>query len=116
MKYFKLVHVPSRKIPHYMIDFLFIRTRHKAFRIFNIFPLSATPLCLVRYMIFEKDDFYHKYFKLVHGPTLNIPQFMVRDLFIYTQREAFGIYNFLCYMKLPYALQGTSFWKKMIFS
>ena len=43
MTYFKLVHAPTWKIPHYMIGFLFIYTRHEAFGIFNFFPLSATP-------------------------------------------------------------------------
>ena len=40
------------KIPRYMIGFLFKWTRHEAFGIFNIFPLSATPLCLVRFICF----------------------------------------------------------------
>ena len=104
MKYFKLVHAPTWKILHYMKGFQFLCTKHAAFGIFNIFPLSATPLCLVRYIILEKDDFFHKYFKLLHSPTLYIPHNMVRDVFIYTEREAFGICNFLCYMRLPYAL------------
>ena len=42
----------------------------------------------------EKDDFCHKYFKLVHARTLNLPHYMVRDVFIYTQREALGICTF----------------------
>ena len=42
---------------HEMIDFLFIRTRHEAFGIFNIFPLPAITVCLVRYICLEKDDF-----------------------------------------------------------
>ena len=37
----------------------------------------------------EKDDFFHKNFKLVHAPTLSIHHYMVCDVFIYTQREAF---------------------------
>ena len=46
---------------------------------------------------------------------------MVSDVLIYTQREAFSIYNVLCYLRLPhlrvhlYALQGTFCLKKMIF-
>ena len=43
MKYFKMMHAPSWKIPHYMIGFLFIYTRHEAFDIFNFFALSETP-------------------------------------------------------------------------
>ena len=27
---------------------------------------------------------------------------MVSDVFIYTQREAFSIYNVLCYLRLPH--------------
>ena len=50
MKYFKLVHVPTWKIPHYMKGILFICVRQEAFSIFNNFPLSATLLCLVRYI------------------------------------------------------------------
>ena len=48
-----------------MKDFLFICTRHEAFGIFHICPLSAIPLCLVGYISFckkvillEKNDFY----------------------------------------------------------
>ena len=37
--------------------FLFICTRQEAFGIFNNFPLSASLLCLVRYIFLEKDDF-----------------------------------------------------------
>ena len=33
---------------------------------------------------FGKIRFWHKFVKLVHAPTLNIPQYMVRDVFIYT--------------------------------
>ena len=75
-----------------MKGFPFIHTRHKTFGIFNIFPLSATPLCLVRNIFWEKDDFCHNYFKLVHAPTLKIPLYMVRDVFIHTNRETFGIF------------------------
>ena len=57
MKYFKLVHAPTWKIPFYMKFFLFICTRHRKFGIFNNFPLSATLLCLVRYKFVEKMNF-----------------------------------------------------------
>ena len=57
MKYFKLVHAPTRKILHYMIGFLPICTRHEAFGFFDCFALSATLLCLERYISLEKDDF-----------------------------------------------------------
>ena len=74
LKYFKLVHAPTWKIPYYMTGFLSICTRHEAFGIFNIFPLSATPSCPVRYFLFlEKDEFLINYFKLVHAPTWKIP-------------------------------------------
>ena len=35
-------------------------------------------------------------------------------LFICTRHREFGIFNFLRYLRLPKALQGTLFWKKMI--
>ena len=34
-------------------------------------------------------------------------------LFICTRHREFGIFNFLRYLRLPKALQGTLFWKKM---
>ena len=73
MKYFKLVHAPTWKIPYYMTGFLSICTRQEAFGIFNNFSLSATLLCLVRYNFGEKDKFLMEYFKLVHAPTCKIP-------------------------------------------
>ena len=73
MKYFKLVHAPTWKIPYNMTGFLSICTRHEAFGISNIFPLSATPSCPVRFFLFlEKDEFLINYFKLVHAPTWKI--------------------------------------------
>ena len=74
MKYFKLVHAPTWKIPYYMTGFLSICTRHEAFGISNIFPLSMTPSCPVRFFLFlGKDEFLINYFKLVHAPTWKIP-------------------------------------------
>ena len=73
MKYFNLVHAPTWKIPYYMTGFRSICTRHETFGIFNIFPLSATPSCPVRYFFWKKNEFLMKYFKLVHAPTWNIP-------------------------------------------
>ena len=153
--------------------FLFICTRHRKFGIFNFYALSATPYCFARYIILEKDDFFMKYFKLVHVPTWKIPYCMTGFLSICTRQESFGIFNnfplsatllclvrynfverwifnvivqvgacpnlkdsliseyfslhtyktyrvryhhFLRYLRLPNALQGTLFWKKMIFS
>ena len=115
MKYFKLVHAPTWKIPFYMKFFLFIPIRHRKFGIFNNFPLSATLLCLVRYNFVEKDEFLMEYFKLVHAPPWKIPLYMKIYLFICTRHREFGIFNFLRYLRLPKALQGTLFWKKMIF-
>ena len=58
MKYLKLVHAPNLK------DSSLYLVRYKIFDkgvfhgIFQVgFALSATPLCLVRYMFLEKDDF-----------------------------------------------------------
>ena len=56
--------------------FLFKCTRHEAFDIFNTFPLSATPLCLVRYFFFkEKDDFFDKIFQVGACPNLKYSSF-----------------------------------------
>ena len=107
MKYFKLVHAPTWKIPHYMKVILFICTRQEAFCIFKFFSLSWTLLCLVRYIFWEKDDFFSwniaswcmpqlerwffmKYFKLVHASTWKIPHFMNGFLFMCTRLEAIG--------------------------
>ena len=93
MKYFKLVHAPTWKIPHYMKVILFICTRQEAFCIFKFFSLSRTLLCLVRYIFGEKDDFFFiKYFKLVHAPTWKIPHYMTGFLSICTRHEAFGLF------------------------
>ena len=62
IKYSKLVHAPNWKIPLYMKGILFICTRQEAICIFNSFPLSATLLCLVRYITLEKRWFFMKYF------------------------------------------------------
>ena len=93
MKYFKLVHAPTWKIPHYMRGFLFICTRHEAFGIFNIFcawfikmylfictrhrEFGISTFCafcdyLTRCKVRDfgkKMIFFMKYFKLVHAPT-----------------------------------------------
>ena len=70
MKYFKLVHAPTWKIPHYMTGFLFICTRQEAICIFNNFPLSATLLCLVRYIFFWKKMNFHEIFQVGACPNL----------------------------------------------
>ena len=101
MKYFKLVQAPTWKIPYYMTGFLSICTRHKAFGIFNNFPLSATPSYPVRYIFLEKDEFLMKYFKLVHAPSWKIPQYMKIYLFICTRHREFGIFNFFALSATP---------------
>ena len=62
-----------------------------------VFAVSATSLCLVRYICLGKDDFCHNYFLLVHAPTLDIPYYIVRDVFIYTHSN-------IRYLKLFYAI------------
>ena len=101
MKYLKLVQAPTWKIPYYMTGFLSICTRHKAFGIFNNFPLSATPSYPVRYIFFKKDEFLMKYFKLVHAPSWKIPQYMKIYLFICTRHREFGIFNFFALSATP---------------
>ena len=73
-----------------MKGFLFISTRHETIGIFNFFALSTTN-ALQGTSFWKKDDFCHKYFKFVHAQSLNVPHYMVRDVFIYNQGEAFGI-------------------------
>ena len=82
MKYFKLVHAPTWKIPHYMKGILFIYTRHRKFGIFNFYALSATPYCFARYFILEKDNFSWNIFKVGACPNL-------KDSFLY---EIFSIH------------------------
>ena len=101
MKYFKLVQAPTWKIPYYMTGFLSICTRHKAFGIFNNFPLSATPSYQVRYIFLEKDEFLMKYLKLVQAPSWKIPQYMKIYLFICTRHREFGIFNFFALSATP---------------
>ena len=101
MKYFKLVQAPTWKIPYYMTGFLSICTRHKAFGIFNNFPLSATPSYPVRYIFLEKYEFLMKYLKLVHAPSWKIPQYMKIYLFICTRHRKFGIFNFFALSATP---------------
>ena len=48
---------PNLKDSLLYAGFLFICTRHETFGIFNIFPLSATPLCPVRYIFLKKMNF-----------------------------------------------------------
>ena len=64
-----LQHAPTWKIPYYMTGFLFICPRQEAFGIFNNFPLSASLLCLVRY-IFWKKMIFHEIFQVGAGPNL----------------------------------------------
>ena len=97
MKYFKLVHAPTWKIPQYMNCF-YLYVQDIEFGTFNFFSLSATPYCFARYITLEKDDFFHEIFQVVHAPTWKIPQYMKIFLFISI-----------------YALYRPFFWKKMIF-
>ena len=60
-----------------MKGLLSICTRQEAFGVFDCFALSATPLCLVRYIFFGKRWFFMKYFKLVYASTWKIPHFMI---------------------------------------
>ena len=91
MKYFKLVHAPTWKIPHYMRGVPFICTRHEAF---GIFCAICDSLMLCKVHQFGKRWFFMKYFKLVHAPTWKNPHYMIGFLFICTRHEAFGIFNF----------------------
>ena len=95
--------------------FLFICTRHRKFGIFNFYALSATPYCLARYIILEKDDFSWNISSWCM-PQLerflniwNIFYSFVQDI------ESSVSSSFMRYLRLPTALQGTLFWKKMIF-
>ena len=110
------MHAQTWKIPRFMKGYLFICTKHEAFGIFHFFCAIWDSQVLCKVHSFGKRRFFYKYFKLFLAPTLNIPHYMVSDVFIYTQREAFGIFSVLCYMRLPWlCLETSSFWKKTIF-
>ena len=64
------------------------------------FALSATLLCLVRYIVWKK----------------MIPQYMNCFLFICTRHRVQYLQLFFRYLRLPNALQGTLFWKKIFSS
>ena len=53
-----------------MTGFLSICTRHEAFGLFHCFALSATLLCLVRYIFLEKYDFVNEIFQVGACPNL----------------------------------------------
>ena len=88
MKYFKLVHAPTFKIPHYMTGFLSICTRHEAFCLFHCFALSATLLCLARYIFLEKYDFFNEIFQV--GACPNLKDSLIS---ICTRHEASGFFD-----------------------
>ena len=110
MKYFKLVHAPTWKIPFYMTSFLSICTRHEAFGFFDCFALAATLLCLVRSILWKKMIFFFmKYFKLVHAPTWKFPQYMnfffysyVQDRYSSVPSTVFAICDSLMLCKVHY--------------
>ena len=87
---------PNLKDSYIYEIFLFICTRHREFGIFNFFVLSATPYCFARYIVLEKDDFFVKYFKLVHAPTWKISHYMTGILSICTRHEALGFFDCFC--------------------
>ena len=65
---------------------------------------------------FRKRWFFMKYFKLVHAPIWKIPQYM-KFFYSYVQDiQSSESSTFLRYLRLLNALEGTLFWKKMIFS
>ena len=88
MKYFKLVHAPTWKIPHYMTGFLSICTRHEAISLFHCFALSATLLCLVRYIFLEKYDFFNEMFQV--GACPNLKDSLIS---ICTRHDASGFFD-----------------------
>ena len=66
-------------IPHYMTGLLSICTRQEAFGFFDCFALSATPLCLVRYILFWKKVIFHEIFQV--GACLNLKDSSFYDWF-----------------------------------
>ena len=72
-----------------MTGFLSICTRQEAFGIFNNFPLSATLLCLVRYIFFRKKKIFHEIFQVGACPNLKDSLLHAGFLFICTRQEAF---------------------------
>ena len=109
MKYFKLVHAPAWKIPHFMNGFLFMCTRHEAIGTANVFALSATPLCFTRYILFEKDDFWCM---------PQIERFLIiwKVFYLYVQgKQQFVSSTIFLYLRLSYALDCTFFGKRWFF-
>ena len=79
--------------------------------------VSFTFLLYLRFTnALEKDDFFMKYFKLVHAPTWEFPHFMISFLFICSRHKVFGIFNFyaICDSLTPFKVHN--FFLKIIFS
>ena len=91
MKYFKLVHAPTWKIPHFMIGFLSICTRHEAFGFFDCFALSVTPLCFVGYFCWKRMTF-HDIFQI--GACQNLKDSSLYDRFSIQMYKAWSIRYF----------------------
>ena len=115
IKYFKLVHAPTWKIPHYMKGILFICTRQEEISIFNNFPLSARLLFLVRYIFLEKDGFSWNISSWCM-PQLEWFLLIWQVFYPYVQgkRHSVSLTIFL-YLRLSYALYGTFFRKRWFF-
>ena len=69
MKYFKLVHAPTWKIPQYMNCFLFICTRHRV-RYLQLFFTICDSLMLCKVHNFGKRWFFHEIFQVGACPNL----------------------------------------------
>ena len=69
MKYFKLVHAPTWKIPQYMNCFLFICTRHRV-RYLQLFFAICDSLMLCKVHCFGKRWFFHEIFQVGTCPNL----------------------------------------------
>ena len=115
MKYFKLVHASTWKIPHFMIGFLFMCTRLEAIGNSQSFALSATPLCCTRYILCEKDDFS---WNISSWCMPQLERFLIiwKLFYSYVQgKKHSASLNFFLYLGLSYALYCTFLGKKMIF-
>ena len=91
---------------------------YKAWSIRFLWLLCAIcdPLMPCTVIFFGKRWFFHEIFQAGACPDLKDSSIYDFFLFICTRHRVRYLQLFLRYLRLPNALQGTIFWKKMIFS
>ena len=85
---------------------------YKTYRVryLHFFALSATPWCFARYIILEKDDFFHEIFQVGACPNL-------KDPFLYDRYSIhmYKAWNIFPLSATPLCPVRYIFWKKMNF-